>query len=120
MTSTTSSDAMPDAPRDLTASDNGATIDAGFRWLARSAAVTILVVLGLIAWASVNRAWPAFVQEGFGFVTSSRWAPSADSFGALTMVYGTVVVSTIALVSAVPVSIGIALFTAEVAPRRLQ
>lgn len=120
MTSTTPADSSSPAVRDLKSSDHGAAVDTGFRWLAFSAAITILVVLGLIAWASVNRAWPALAQEGIRFVTSSRWAPSADSFGALTMVYGTVVVSTIALLSAVPVSIGIALFTAEVAPRRLQ
>ena len=59
-------------------------------------------------------------HDGLGFFTGTRWAPNADVFGSLAFVYGTLLVSAIALVFAVPVSIGIALFLSEVAPRRLR
>ena len=113
--------AAPTAPHDdLSTTDRGAVVDTGFRWAALLAGLTILAVLGLIAVSTVFEAWPAFRASGLDFVTSDRWAPSDDAFGALTMIYGTVVVSAVALLMAVPVSIGIALFTSEMAPRRLQ
>lgn len=105
---------------DLSAADRGAAADTGFRWAAMGAGAAILVILVMIAWATITKAWPAFSHQGLSFLTSDRWAPSRDSFGALSMVYGTLVVSAISLVLAVPVSIGIALFTAEVAPIRLR
>lgn len=104
----------------LTSTDRGAAADTGFRWAALGAGLAILAILGLIAWSSISEAWPAFSEAGFGFITSDRWAPGARSFGALSMVYGTLVVSTIALLLAVPVSVGIAMFTSEIAPRRLR
>lgn len=111
-------DTTPDA--DLTTTDGGAGVDAAFRWGALLAGLAILGILALIAASTVIEAWPAFRESGLGFITSDRWAPSADSFGALTMIYGTAVVSVVALVMAVPVSIGIALFTSEIAPKKLQ
>lgn len=103
---------------DLRASDNGGRGDAAFGASALTAGLLILLVLGLIVWAMVSRSWPALRDAGLDFVTSDRWAPSDDAYGVLTMIHGTFVVSLIALVLAVPVSIGIALFTTEVAPRR--
>jgi phosphate transport system permease protein len=64
-------------------------------------------------------AWPAFRQFGIGFVTGTKWQPSLNQFGALPLIYGTLVTSAIALVLAVPVSVLIALFLSEVAPPRL-
>jgi phosphate transport system permease protein len=105
---------------DLSATDRGAAVDTGFRWAALLAGLAILAILGLIAASTVFEAWPAFRESGLDFITSDRWAPSDDSFGALTMIYGTAVVSVVALLLSVPVSIGIALFTSELAPRRVQ
>lgn len=104
---------------DLTNRD-GVVADTGFRWAALGAGLAILAILGLIAWASITNAWPAFEASGLDFLTSDRWAPSANVFGALSMIYGTMVISVIAVILAVPVSVGIALFTTEVAPRRLR
>ena len=67
-----------------------------------------------------GEAAPALRREGVSFLTSSRWAPGADAYGALAFIYGTVVASVLALLLAVPVSVGIALFLTEVAPRRLR
>jgi phosphate transport system permease protein len=94
--------------------------DRAFRLLALGAGLLVLVVLALVAVATTQQAWPAFRKEGLAFLTSREWAPSQGKFGALAFIYGTAVVSVIALVLAVPVSVGIALFLTEVAPRRLR
>lgn len=97
-----------------------AVADRAFRALALVSGLTVLVVLVLILVSTTNQALPAFGSEGVGFLTSRRWAPNVDAFGALPFVYGTLVISTIALVLAVPVSIGIALFLTEISPRVLR
>ncbi len=117
MTATaTSPPAVPAAGR-LTAKDKHLA-DRNFRYLALAAGLLVLVILALIIISTTRQAWPAFTSSGSKFFTSTRWAPSQGVFGSLTLVYGTFVASAIALVFAVPVSIGIALFLTEVAPRR--
>ena len=82
--------------------------------------MTVLAILALIAYSTINEAWPAFKAEGLSFITSSEWIPNENKFGALAFIYGTLYTAFIAIVIAVPVSIGIALFTTEIAPRRLR
>jgi phosphate transport system permease protein len=91
--------------------------DTTFRWLSLGSGLCVLVILALIALSTTSEAWPAFHHEGLRFFTGTRWAPNANVFGALPFIYGTLVASAIALVVAVPVSIGIALFLSEIAPR---
>lgn len=81
---------------------------------------SVLFVLALIAISTIQEAWPAFQEEGINFITSSTWVPNEELFGALSFIAGTLIVSMIALVFAVPVSIGIALFLSELAPRKLR
>jgi len=94
--------------------------DVAFRIASLICGLAVLAILGLIAVSMTQKALPAFRVAGFGFVTSRRWAPNEGHFGALAFVYGTTVISAIALVFAVPVSVGIALFLSEIAPRRLR
>ncbi len=94
--------------------------DDGFRHLTLAAGLVVLAILALIAWSTTKEALPAFREEGLGFLTSSRWAPNEGAFGALSFVYGTFFVSLIALVFAVPASVGIALFITELAPARVR
>jgi len=94
--------------------------DSVFKVVALGAGLFVLAILGLIAYSTTKEAWPAFRQEGLGFVTSSTWIPAENKFGALAFIYGTVLSSLIALVLAVPVSLGIALYANEAAPRRLR
>jgi phosphate transport system permease protein len=94
--------------------------DSAFKFVALFAGLVVLAILGLIAFSTTKEAWPAFKQEGLGFVTSSTWIPAEGKFGALAFIYGTVLSSLIALVLAVPVSLGIALYANEAAPRRLR
>jgi phosphate transport system permease protein len=63
---------------------------------------------------------PAFRHMGLRFLTSKAWDPPTGRFGALPFIYGTLVASTIALIIAVPISIGLALFITELAPKKLR
>ena len=94
--------------------------DQTFRWICLASGFLVLVVLGLILFSTTKEAMPAFRHEGLSFVTSTNWNPADGHFGALAFIYGTLVVSAIALVIAVPVSIGLALFITELAPKRLR
>jgi phosphate transport system permease protein len=76
--------------------------------------------LGAIALTMTRKAWPAFDKMGFEFFTSKRWAPNEGVFGARALIFGTLYTAVIALVLAVPVSLGIALFATQVAPTRLR
>ena len=95
-------------------------VDTSFRGVALAAGLSVLAILALIAYFTTKQAWPVFRHDGFGFVTGTNWDPTNNKFGALPFIYGTAVSSAIALVIAVPLSFGIALFTNELAPRRLQ
>ncbi len=98
----------------------GAFGDRVFRYIALLGGLAVLLVLGLIAVSTTHEAWPAFTAEGLSFVFSDNWDPAAGHFGAAAFVFGTLLVSGIALVMAVPVSVGIALFMTEVAPKKLR
>jgi phosphate transport system permease protein len=77
----------------------------------------LLVTVGLIYQLWVSSALPRH-KFGFGFLTSSMWNPVTGEFGALPFIYGTVVTSAIALLIAVPLGVGAAIFLAELAPPR--
>jgi phosphate transport system permease protein len=68
----------------------------------------------------VMGAWPAISRYGLGFLTSSVWDPVKNDYGGLVMIYGTISSSLIALIIAVPVSFGIALFLTELSPAWLK
>lgn len=82
----------------------------------------VFVILGLILFSTTSEALPWFRSEGFGAIIGHDWIPAGKNieFGALPLICGTLLVSAIALTLAVPLSIGIALFVTEVAPRRLR
>ncbi len=94
----------------------GGHADSAFRYATIASGAIVLLVLGAIAVTVTRRAWPAIDLMGLDFFTSDRWAPNEDIFGAKAFIYGSVIASSIAVVLAVPVSIGIALFTTQVAP----
>lgn len=94
--------------------------DRAFKALTLVSGLVVLVVLVLIVVSTARKAWPAFEDEGLSFVFSDSWVPSTESFGALALIYGTVASSLLALLLAVPVSVGIALFVNEAAPRRMR
>ncbi len=101
-------------------SSQGAGPDKAFRGLAVGAGIGVLVILALIAYSTTRSAWPAFAHHGTSYFFSTDWRPNQQHFGILGFAWGTFVIATIGVVLAVPVSIGIALFATEVAPRRLR
>ncbi|GGJ91266.1 phosphate transport system permease protein [Pilimelia anulata] len=102
--------------------------DRLFRYLCLGSGLAVLAVLALILLATLQQSWPALRESGLGFLTDSAWVPNDPdgdgpqraSFGALAFIYGSLVVSALALLFAVPVAVGIALFLTQVAPRRLR
>ena len=94
--------------------------DLLFRWVTRSFAFVVLVILLGILVSLVYGSLPAMQRFGFGFVTSAEWNPVTERFGALVPIIGTLVTSAIALLIGVPVSFGIALFLTELAPAWLK
>jgi phosphate transport system permease protein len=90
--------------------------DLLFSVLSHAAAwVTLLLLAAIIASLFVG-AWPAIREYGLSFLWRSEWDPVQDQYGGLVMIYGTLATSFIALVIAVPVSFGIALFLTELSP----
>ncbi|HXO65756.1 MAG TPA: phosphate ABC transporter permease subunit PstC [Steroidobacteraceae bacterium] len=88
-----------------------------FRSATFVAALLVLILLGGVALLLLHGAWPAFAQFKLGFLTREVWNPVTEQFGALAAVYGTVVTSFIALLLAIPVGFGIAIFLTELAPQ---
>ncbi len=87
-----------------------------FALLARAAAFITLLLLGGIIVSLIVSAMPSIEKFGFAFLWTKDWDPPAEQFGALVPIYGTIVTSVIALIIAVPVSFGIALFLTELSP----
>jgi len=94
-----------------------ALADRGFRWLVTGAGGLVLLVLGAAALSMLWGGREAFAKFGIGFLWSNTWDPVGQQFGALVPIYGTVVTALIAMVIAVPVSFGIAMFLTEIAPK---
>jgi phosphate transport system permease protein len=91
--------------------------DRAFRYLAIAAAGAVLLILGLIAMTMSDRSRPVLAEMGLDFLTSTRWSEADNLYGALPFIWGTLYTAVIALVLAVPVSLGVALFMTQVAPR---
>lgn len=93
-------------------------------WLFATAAkaaviVTLCLLLGILL-SLIKGAWPAIDKFGLGFLGSSDWDPVQEKFGGWVMIYGTLATSVIALLIAVPISFGIALFLTELSPAWLK
>lgn len=79
-------------------------------------AALVMVILGGILVSLLTEAWPALREYGPAFLTGTVWSPSSDVYGAVIAIYGTLVTSAIALLLAVPISFGIAMFLTETCP----
>ncbi|HIK54823.1 MAG TPA: phosphate ABC transporter permease subunit PstC [Synechococcales cyanobacterium M55_K2018_004] len=89
------------------------TIDTGFFWLTAFFALAIAGILLWIVYELFTIAWPAIQKFGLEFLTSSRWNPVENIYGALPQIYGTIISSIIALLVAVPLGVGVAIFLSE-------
>ncbi len=97
-----------------------AAADVLFRNVTRAAALLVLALVIAILVVLLVQAWPAFHRFGWHFFSGREWDPAHATFSALTSIFGTLVTSAIAMVIAVPVSFGIALFVTELAPAWLR
>src|SRR6202167_5150855 len=94
--------------------------DVVFGWAMRLCGLAVVALLGLIVYQLVvgsQLSWHAF---GWKFFGQSDWNPVEDQYGALPFIYGTIVSSVLALVIAVPLSVGVAIFITEMCPIRLR
>ncbi|CAM8663167.1 PstC ABC-type phosphate transport system, permease component [Comamonadaceae bacterium] len=94
--------------------------DRFFGYAAKASALVTLILLVSILATLTMSAWPAISKYGLSFLTSTTWDPVQEDFGGLVMIYGTLATSLIALLIAVPVSFGIALFLTELSPAWLK
>jgi len=90
--------------------------DIIFSALVKISALVVLLLLGGIIVSLIISSWPSIQKFGFSFLWNKTWDAPNEQFGALVPIYGTVVTSIIALLIAVPVSFGIALFLTELSP----
>src|ERR1700704_5147781 len=94
--------------------------DLIFGWTMRLCGLAVVGLLAMIVWelvVSSQLSWHAF---GWKFFVQSDWNPVEEKFGALPFIYGTLVSSLLALVIAVPLAVGVAVFTTEMCPKVLR
>ncbi len=96
---------------------SGAIGDKLFKSILFAASASILLIVAAIIYMMVENSMPTLSRFGIGFLAGQEWKPAQESFGALPFIYGTVVSSLIAVLLAVPISIGVAVFLVEQAPK---
>jgi phosphate transport system permease protein len=106
-------------PRDLTKSGSRMG-DRAYAIVLTSLACTVLLALFLITWELLVLSRPSLIKFGLGYFFESGWDPTSDQFGAWPFVVGTVFTSIEALLIAMPLGLGTAIFLSEMAPKGLQ
>ena len=103
----------------LPSRSRGNLADQVYALLLRAFGLVLPVLFLFIVLQIGKAAWPSVQAFGAGFITSTEWNPVIQRFGALPFIFGTVVSSFLALLIAVPLAIGLAIFLTELAPRWL-
>jgi phosphate transport system permease protein len=101
------------SPMSWQRTDASRLLDKGFFWVTGAFAVGVAVILAAIALQVARDSLPAIQEFGLGFIAGIRWDPVENIYGAWPQVYGTLLTSGIALLLAVPIGIGVALFLSE-------
>lgn len=111
----------------LRATGSGRYADPLFKWAAITAGVSVLAVLGLMIGSTTSDAWPVFQYQGFvDFFLNDEWRAGfsrtdfTGEYGAFSFIYGTLVVSTIAIVLALPLALAVSLYITRLAARRMK
>lgn len=94
--------------------------DNAFRFMTQASAIAVLVIMGGVILSLLWGSLETFQKLGFEFLIGQSWNPPLDRFGAAPSIYGTLVTSIIAMVLAVPVGIGVAIFLTELCPMPLR
>ncbi len=106
--------------RYLNARPSGLLLDRTFAGLMLLCACSIFAIVGFIVVILVLRSRLSLAQFGWHFFVGSNWDPVSGDFGALPFIYGTLATSFLALLMAVPLALGVAVFITELCPRRLR
>jgi phosphate transport system permease protein len=101
-------------------SSDGVLADSAFSWIILGCALIVLLLLGLIVWQLVSRSQLSWHAFGWKFFWGQDWDPVNDQYGALPFVYGTLVSSLLALIIAIPLAVGVGVFTTEMCPKWLR
>jgi phosphate transport system permease protein len=117
-----SAELTPDATRRPFSGRRVRVGDLSLQVVAGAATVGACVLVGLITWKIADGAHPALSKYGFGFVARIAWNPVSghELYGAGSFLFGTAITSLLALLIATPLSLGIALYLTELAPRFLR
>lgn len=102
--------------------NNSTTTSTGdliFRGLLLASASSVLLIAIAMVAVMTDGAWMSIKQFGFSFLYTSTWDPVKGEFGALPFIWGTIASSVLALIIAVPLSIAVAVFLVEQAPKRI-
>jgi phosphate transport system permease protein len=110
----------PEAERSARHAAGQRLLERFFRGTTLAMAVLVLLLLGGVAVALIHDAWPAFSRFKLAFIVRQVWNPVTDEYGALGAIYGTLVTSVIAMLFAVPISFGVAIFLTQLAPAWLK
>ncbi len=94
--------------------------DRAFRGVARGGGTMVLVIMALVGTFLAVRAWDALRASGTDFLTVQEWSPDGGRFGIAAIIVGTVLIAAVAVVFAVPLAMGAALYISEYSPRWLQ
>jgi phosphate transport system permease protein len=110
----------PDSDQPRFLSQRRSTSDRLFRGGTRTAALSVLFLMGFIGLFLFLRAGQALGSAGFGFFTEKVWFPDSGHFGIKAVLLGTILIALTAITIAVPVALGAAIFISEYAPRRMR
>lgn len=99
---------------------SGKGADAVFSGVMLVCALSIFAIVLFILWTLINQSSLSLHQFGFKYFTRSAWDPVAGDFGALPFITGTLATSFLALLMAVPLALGVAVFLTELCPQRLR
>lgn len=110
----------PDRPSPPKTLAGTSRTDQIFRGLLTTCALAIPILILMLLAVLVRGADPAIRKFGFHFIVDSTWDPIAGSFGAFPLILGTLLTSLLALIIAVPLSLGVAIYLTEFAPERIR
>jgi phosphate transport system permease protein len=106
--------------QELVAAGDSHVADAAFFYAILACALSVLAIVGLIVYELVTKSGLSWHAFGMKFFFRSEWDPVNDQYGALPFVYGTIVSSILALIIAVPLAVGVAVYITEMSPRWLR
>lgn len=111
-------DTGSEARRRVRTATDGA--DRVFRTVLRGGAGLVLLIMITIGLFLLQRGWPALREAGWSFLTTQAWEPDAHNFGIAAVLTGTLLIAAVAVLIAVPLAGGVALYISEYAPRKLR